>query len=107
MTFSSSLSKEDIKAFVNDLAQCIRKEASAMSAVNMAVLRKKSAGSAVAAFRFDPNKMAIWLMAGLLDVVDRLYVLSDKGERPSLLPIRRSLQMIVDNMKIFRAYIKC
>ena len=45
--------------------------------------------------------MAIWLMAGLLDVVDRLYVLSDKGERPSLLPIRRSLQMIVDNMKSF------
>ena len=62
---------------------------------------KKSAGSAAAAFRFDPNKMAIWLMAGLLDVVERLYVLSDKGERPSLLPIRRSLQMIVDNMKSF------
>ena len=31
VTFSSSLSKEDIKAFVNDLAQCIRKEATAMS----------------------------------------------------------------------------
>ena len=69
---------------------------------------KKSAGSAAAAFRFDPNKMAIWLMAGLLDVVDRLYVLSDKGERPSLLPIRRSLQMIIDNMKTFsQVYIKC
>lgn len=102
VTFSSSLGKEDIKAFVNDLAQCIRKEASAMSSEQYGgISGKKSAGSAAAAFRFDPNKMAIWLMAGLLDVVDRLYVLSDKGERPSLLPIRRSLQMIVDNMKSF------
>ena len=108
VTFSSGLSKEDIKAFVNDLARCIRKEASAMSSGQYGgISGKKSAGSAAAAFRFDPNKMAIWLMAGLLDVVERLYVLSDKGERPSLLPIRRSLQMIVDNMKSFRAYIKC
>ena len=102
VTFSSSLSKEDIKAFVNDLAQCIRKEATTMSSGQYGgIAGKKSAGSAAAAFRFDPNKMAIWLMAGLLDVVERLYVLSDKGERPSLLPIRRSLQMIVDNMKNF------
>lgn len=102
VTFTSMLSKDDIKAFVNDLAKCIRKEAPGMSSDQYGgISGKKSAGSAAAAFRFDPNKMAIWLIAGLLDVVERLYVLSDKGERPSLLPIRRSLQMIVDNMKSF------
>lgn len=102
VTFTSILSKDDIKAFVNDLAKCIRKEATGMSSDQYGgIAGKKSAGSAAAAFRFDPNKMAIWLMAGLLDVVERLYIMSDKGERPSLLPIRRSLQMIVDNMKSF------
>jgi len=102
VTFTSGLTKDDIRAFVNDLAKCIRKEAVTMSTEGYGgITGKKSAGSAAAAFRFDPNKMAIWLIAGLLDVVERLYVLFDQGERPSLLPIRRSLQMIIDNMKSF------
>lgn len=102
VTFTSGLGKDDIRAFVNDLAKCIRKEADTMSSNQYGgIAGKKSAGSAAAAFRFDPNKMAVWLIAGLLDVVERLYVVFEKGERPSLLPIRRSLQMIVDNMKSF------
>ncbi len=102
LTFVSTLTKDDIRNFINDLARCIRKEAQVMGAESYGgITGKKSAGSAAAAFRFDPNKMAIWLIAGLLDVVDKLYVLFEQGERPSLLPIRRSLQMIVDNMKSF------
>ena len=43
VTFSSSLTKEDIKAFVNDLAQCIRKEASkkACLQLNMVVFLER------------------------------------------------------------------
>ena len=67
ITFLSSISKDDIQRFVIDFAKCIRKEATAFSSTEFGgVSGKKSAGSAAAAFRFDPNKMAIWLMAGLL-----------------------------------------
>ena len=83
--FTAGLSKEDIRLFVNDLARCIRKEAPSMSSGQYGgITGKKSAGSAAAAFRFDPNKMAIWLMAGLLDVVDRLYVLKESNPLFSL-----------------------
>lgn len=102
ITFLSSISKDDIQRFVIDFAKCIRKEATAFSSTEFGgVSGKKSAGSAAAAFRFDPNKMSIWLMAGLLEVVDKLYAVHKDGSTPSLLPVRRSLQMIIDNMQTY------
>ena len=102
VSFSSSVSKDNIKSFVEDFARCIRQEATGFSSTEFGgISGKKSAGSAAAAFRFDPNRMAIWLVAGLLEVVDKLYVLNKKGETPSLLPVRRSLQMIIDNMHAY------
>ena len=102
VSFVSDLSKDTIRKFVEDFAKCIRKEATAFSTNDFGgITGKKSAGSAAAAFRFDPNKMAIWLVAGLLDVTERLFKVCEKGETPSLVPIRRSLQMIIDNMQSY------
>ena len=102
ITFNSTLTKDSIRRFVEDLAKCIRKDATEFSAADYGgISGKKSAGSAAAAFRFDPNKMAIWLVAGLLDVTERLFQVCERGETPSLVPIRRSLQMIIDNMHAY------
>lgn len=102
VSFTSDLSKDNLKQFVEDFAKCIRKEATAFSATAFGgISGRKSAGSAAAAFRFDPNKMAIWLVAGLLEVVDKLYTLHQTGVNPSLLPVRRSLQMMIDNMQSY------
>lgn len=102
ITFVNSTSKEDIQKFVVDFAKCIRKEATAFSSAEFGgISGKKSAGSAAAAFRFDPNKMAIWLVAGLLEVVEKLYVVHESGSTPSLLPVRRSLQLMIDNMQTY------
>ena len=49
-------------------------------------------------FDFEPERLAIWLYSGLIDIVEQVYQLQSEGEQPSLLPLRRSLQMIIDNM---------
>jgi len=56
-------------------------------------------GSSVASFRFQPDRLALSLYSSLLDVIDRLYAEQDEGRSPSLLPVRRLLQMMIDTMR--------
>lgn len=98
--FDSVVQKSDIENFIVDFSKCVRKEKSTLNISGYnGIIGSKSKGSSAAAFRFEPNKLAIWLVAGLLDIVDNLYTMYEKGETPSLLPLRRSLQMIIDNMR--------
>ena len=61
---------------------------------------RKAKGSSAAVFRFEPERLAIWLYSGLIDIVEQVYVLHEQGEQPrSHSPLRRSLQMIIDNMR--------
>ena len=56
-------------------------------------------GRSVASFRFRPDRLALALYASLLDVVDKLNAEQERGGNPSLLPVRRLLQMMIDTMR--------
>jgi hypothetical protein len=99
LCFGSQTTKADLEAFVSDYSQSLRSSKSSLKPQYGAVSGGKARGSSAAAFRFDPDKMAIWLYSGLLDIVEQLYARFEEGEYPSLLPLRRSIQMIIDNMK--------
>ena len=94
--------KQDIESFVSALSKGIKNTGDNLTGQSFGgISGQKAKGSSAAAFRFEPDKLAIWLYAGLLDVVEQLYSIHEKGENPSLLPVRRSLQMIIDNMREF------
>jgi len=99
LRFSAATTRVDIENFVLGYSDSLRASKSMLKPQYGGISGKKAVGSSAAAFRFEPNKMAIWLYAGLLDVVEQLYVVCQEGKTPSLLPLRRSLQMIIDNMK--------
>ena len=99
LRFSASTSRADIEGFVQGYSDSLRSSNPHLKPQYGGISGKKAVGSSAAAFRFEPNKMAIWLYAGLLDVVEQLYTQHKEGKTPSLLPLRRSLQMIIDNMK--------
>jgi hypothetical protein len=99
LCFGAQTTKADLEAFVSDYSQSLRNSKSSLKPKYGAITGRKARGSSAAAFRFDPDKMAIWLYSGLLDIVEQLYMRFESGEHPSLLPLRRSIQMIIDNMK--------
>lgn len=99
LCFQAETTRSDLEAFVADYSQSLRMSTSSLKQSYGAIHGRKARGSSAAAFRFDPDKMAIWLYSGLLDIVDQLYTRCEEGEYPSLLPLRRSIQMIIDNMK--------
>ncbi len=95
--FSKECNRSHVEALVNDLSSSIRANVSNMKPDYGAITGKKAVGSSAAAFRFEPDRLAIWLYSGLLDVTEQLY--SQREKIPSLLPIKRSIQLIIDNMK--------
>ena len=98
--FSAGITRQDINDFVSGLSNSVRQGKKMFSQEGYGgIVGSVAKGSSASAFRFEPDKLAIWLYAGLLEVVDVLYEKFDDGETPSLLPVRRSLQMIIDNMK--------
>ena len=96
--FDKQMTRADLESFVSDFSESLRTSVSAMKPSYGAINGKMAVGSSAAAFRFEPDKLAIWLYSGLLEVVESLYEKHSAGESPSLVPIRRSLQLIIDNM---------
>jgi hypothetical protein len=97
--FEKGCTREHIEAFVKDYAESLRANKSQMQPSYGSIFGKKAVGSSAAAFRFEPDRLAIWLYAGLLEVVEQLYTDYRSEKIPSLLPVRRSLQIIIDNMR--------
>ena len=83
LRFTSSTTREDIEGFVQGYSDSLRASKSQLKPQYGGISGKKAVGSSAAAFRFEPNKMAIWLYAGLLDVVEQ-----SKGETCFLAQIR-------------------
>jgi hypothetical protein len=97
---SSGLSKGELESFAQHFSDSLRASKSMFPSEGLPNIKgQKAKGSSAAAFRFEPEKLGVWLYTGLLDIVEQIYALYEQGETPSLLPIRRSLQMIIDNMK--------
>jgi len=98
--FQEGTTRENIVAFVSDLAKGVRKDKDALKGKSYgAIIGQAAKGGSASAFRFEPDRLAIWLYAGLTEVVEQLFVAYQQGKTPSLLPLRRSLQMIIDSQK--------
>lgn len=94
--------KQDMENFVLELSKSIKIQDHTLKGQSFGgISGQKAKGSSAAAFRFEPDKLSIWLYSGLLDVVEALYSSHEEGDAPSLLALRRSLQMIIDNIREF------
>ncbi|MEC8278730.1 MAG: hypothetical protein VX026_13515, partial [Myxococcota bacterium] len=97
---SSEIGTLEVENFVQAFSDSLRHSKSMFPKNGFPNIKgQKARGSSAAAFRFEPERLAIWLYSGLIDIVEQIYQLHENGEQPSLLPLRRSLQMVIDNMR--------
>ncbi len=98
--FQPGTGPEQIQAFVADFGASLKSGRRSMPEGGYDTIRlERSAGRSIASFRFEPDRLAIWLYAGLLEVVERLYSEHRQGNTPSLLPVRRLLQLLIDSAR--------
>jgi len=98
--FRPGTGPEQIEPFVADFATSLKSGVSCLPDGGYETIKLgRNAGRSIASFRFEPDRLAIWLYAGLLDVVDRLYAEYRQGNTPSLLPVRRLLQLLIDSAR--------
>jgi len=100
LTFLRGVRRAELEDFARDLSVALRMHGVGASREDRPHLRLGTAsGDAIASFRFDPDRLAVWLYRSLLDLVDQLYEQVGRGAAPSLLPLRRNLQLVLDSMR--------
>ncbi|RME21584.1 MAG: hypothetical protein D6798_17780 [Deltaproteobacteria bacterium] len=100
LTFRRGAQRADIESLTAALAEALRVADRRLEwPANDHVALGWTEGDAIASFRFDPDRLAVWLYRSLLDMVDTLYEQVGAGARPSLLPLRRTLQLVIDSMR--------
>ncbi len=99
LRFDSGLTRAQLDTFASDLAQSVRAGESTLNPKGYgAITVSKADGRSVASFRFQPHKLAKVLYGSLLDLVEKLYAEVEAGNAPSLLPVKRTLQLVIDAM---------
>jgi hypothetical protein len=99
LRFEPGLTRAQLDTFASDLAASVRageRQLNPEGYGNISVA--KADGRSVASFRFQPNKLAKVLYGSLLDLVEKLYGEVGEGAAPSLLPVKRTLQLLIDAM---------
>ncbi len=99
LRFAEDYKRADLDALVGDLASGMRSKGASLQSGYGSIQLKAFAGRSMASFRLEPDRLAVWLYAGFLDVVEKLYAAYGRGEAPSLVPLRRVLQLLIDNMR--------
>jgi len=95
----SSVEKAQCKRMLEDLSKSLRSQQNRLNPDGYgAIGLAKRSGRSMAALRFEPDKLAIWTYASLLDVVDQLFTKHAANESPTLLPVKRILQLVIDGM---------
>ncbi len=98
ITLGPGLERSHVEALCSRLAAAVRGQGKlSLDAVGPIALGI-AIGSGIAAYRFEPERLAVSAIAGLVSITERLYLEHGAGRVPSLLPIKRSLQMIAEGM---------
>lgn len=98
--FQKGTARNHVEDFVRDLAVSLKAGTNKLAPSGYETIRlARNTGRSIASFRFEPDRLAIWLYAGLLEVVERMYVEYGQGNSPSLLPVRRLLQLLIDSAR--------
>lgn len=100
ISFAAACRPEHLDPLVEDLSASIRSGRSALKNDGYpGIAIGQTTGRSVASLRFDPRRLAIWLYCALLEETERVYRKHSEGAAPSMLRVRRSLQLIIDNMR--------
>jgi hypothetical protein len=99
LRFEPGLTRAQLDNFTADLALSVREGESRLNPEGYGtIFVAKADGRSVASFRFQPHRLAKVLYGSLLDLVEKLYGEVAEGRSPSLLPIKRTLQLLIDAM---------
>jgi hypothetical protein len=99
LSLAEGVGRADIEAFVADLSANLAAARPAFSGRYGAIGLGSASGSAVASFRFEPDKLALLLHSSVLALVERLFEENARGNAPSLFPLRRAFQLVIDNLR--------
>ncbi|NOY24638.1 MAG: hypothetical protein GXP62_02090 [Oligoflexia bacterium] len=99
-TFLHGIDRATLESLAADLVEAMTNNENKLALRDTGTLRLGLAkGDAIASYRFEPDRLAVWLYGSLLDLADTLYQQVLTGPPPSLLPLRRTLQLVIDNMR--------
>ncbi len=98
LRFDPSLKREAIEAWIRDLSESLPTMTSKFQSDYGGLEVGEAAGAATGTFRFEPDKLAVWLYTSLVELVETLYAEHAEGRAPSLVPLKRTLQLAIDNM---------
>ena len=97
--FEKGVTRKEIDEFVAGMGPALRSQDVQPDRAYGRIRLLSFRGRSMASFRLEPDMLAVWLYTGLLDVTERLYAAHGAGEAPSLRPIRRTLQLVIDSMR--------
>ena len=98
--FGPASNRDALQGFVEALAGCLRENQGDLAGREWpGIALAGSQGQSIASFRFQPDRLAVWLYGTLLDLVGAIYEQHEAGATPSLLPLKRTLQLTIDNMR--------
>lgn len=93
------LTREHLDTFAESLARAIRGKAGEFSVNSVGGVEVgKPLGRSIAAFRFEADRLAVATFCGMAELVERLYAENSQERTPSLLPLKRALQLVIDGM---------
>jgi hypothetical protein len=99
LRFEPGLTRAQLDNFALDLAASVRAGENRLAPDGYGnIFVAKAEGRSVASFRFQPHKLAKVLYGSLLDLVEKLYSEVGEGNAPSLLSVKRTLQLVIDAM---------
>lgn len=99
LRFARGFDEASLTAFTADLARSIRGGSSKLQTTYGTLTLAEGAGRSMASLRLNPDRLAIWTYASLLDLTRRLYSRWAQGEAPPLVPLRRALQLAIDGSR--------
>ena len=100
IAFTRGIDRATLDALATELADAMAGHGQRLQLRDQGHLRLGfTEGDAIASYRFEPDRLAVWLYGSLLDLADQLYEQVAAGSAPSLLPLRRTLQLVIDNMR--------
>ncbi|MBK7977462.1 MAG: hypothetical protein IPK07_30770 [Deltaproteobacteria bacterium] len=98
LAFDGPCERAVVTRFATDWAASLRGGQSAFAADGYPGITLGQAEVSIASFRFDPDRLALWLYASLLDLTEEVAADHAAGVIPSLLQVRRLLQLTIDGL---------
>lgn len=99
LSFDTACERDVLTRFATDWAASLRAGKSLFPAGGYpGITLGEAHGVSIASFRFDPDRLALWLYASLLDLTEEVAADHAAGVTPTLLQVRRLLQLAIDGL---------